>query len=286
MGSGRSDRDIAGWVGVRVLGAHGPLLAGVGGDHRFLEGTDLRLRRLGGRLVRNRDRRDSRPSRLLSVLAVPRAERALPGMRSFVLVAGAATASFCWYAAIKGAYLSTKFSSLIVERNLIYLTSLAFVATAVILERARPPSGRSSFRPLRSSPRSLRPLSTGRRPVPLLRGARTLDPRVPEPRAGLGDREDRDGRCRCRGGRRAAGAPRAWCEPARLRQANGHDRDCSRSSSRGTSPTRSTPRSASTTSPPRSPEPRRTARLDRPRGRLRRGDDPGAEREKRERRVG
>ena len=76
---------------------------------------------------------------LLSVLAVPRAERALPGMRSFVLVAGAATASFCWYAAIKGAYLSTKFSSLIVERNLIYLTPLAFVATAVILERARPP---------------------------------------------------------------------------------------------------------------------------------------------------
>jgi hypothetical protein len=76
---------------------------------------------------------------LLAVLAVPRAERARPGMRAFLLVSGTATASFCWYAAIKGAYLSTKFSSLIVERNLIYLTPLAFVATAVLLERARAP---------------------------------------------------------------------------------------------------------------------------------------------------
>jgi Dolichyl-phosphate-mannose-protein mannosyltransferase len=76
---------------------------------------------------------------LLGVLAVPRVERTRPGMRSFLLVSGTATASFCWYAAIKGAYLSTKFSSLIVERNLIYLTPLAFVATAVLLERARAP---------------------------------------------------------------------------------------------------------------------------------------------------
>ncbi len=76
---------------------------------------------------------------LLAVLAVPRAERAREGVRTFVLVTGAATLSFCWYAAIKGAYLSTTFSSLIVERNLIYLTPLAFVATALILERAQPP---------------------------------------------------------------------------------------------------------------------------------------------------
>ena len=59
LGSGRSGRD-RGWPGVRVLGAHGPLLAGVGRDHRLLEGADLRLRRLGGRRVRDRDRRDSR----------------------------------------------------------------------------------------------------------------------------------------------------------------------------------------------------------------------------------
>jgi hypothetical protein len=76
---------------------------------------------------------------LLAVLAVPRAERAREGVRTFVLVAGAATVSFSWYAALKGAYLSTTFSTLIVERNLIYLTPLAFVATALILERARPP---------------------------------------------------------------------------------------------------------------------------------------------------
>ena len=77
---------------------------------------------------------------LLAVLAVPRAERARPGVRAFVVVAGGAVASFGWYAAIKGAYLSTQFSSLIVERNLVYLSPLAFVATAYLLERAVAPA--------------------------------------------------------------------------------------------------------------------------------------------------
>jgi hypothetical protein len=72
---------------------------------------------------------------LLAVLAVPSSERARPGVRAFVVVAGGAVVSFGWYAAIKGAYLSTKFSSLIVERNLLYLAPLAFVATAYLLER-------------------------------------------------------------------------------------------------------------------------------------------------------
>ena len=76
---------------------------------------------------------------LLAVLAVPASERARPGVRAFVVVSGGAVVSFGWYAAIKGAYLSTTFSSLVVERNLVYLAPLAFLATAYLLERAAAP---------------------------------------------------------------------------------------------------------------------------------------------------
>jgi hypothetical protein len=72
---------------------------------------------------------------LLAVLGVPARERERPGVRAFVAVTGGAVASFAWYAAIKGTYLSTTFSSLVVERNLVYLAPLAFVATAYLLER-------------------------------------------------------------------------------------------------------------------------------------------------------
>ena len=76
---------------------------------------------------------------LLAVLAVPGSERARPGVRAFVVVSAGAVIGFGWYAAIKGAYLSTTFSSLIVERNLMYLTPLAMIATAYLLERAAAP---------------------------------------------------------------------------------------------------------------------------------------------------
>jgi len=76
---------------------------------------------------------------LLAMLAVPRSERDRPGVRAFVVVSGGAVVSFGWYAAVKGAYLSTTFSSLIVERNLVYLAPLAFVATAYLLERGTAP---------------------------------------------------------------------------------------------------------------------------------------------------
>jgi len=76
---------------------------------------------------------------LLAMLAVPRAERERPGVRAFVVVATGAVVSFGWYAAVKGAYLSTTFSSLIVERNLVYLAPLAFVATAYLFERGAAP---------------------------------------------------------------------------------------------------------------------------------------------------
>ena len=77
---------------------------------------------------------------LLAVLAVPGRERERPAVRAFVVVTAGAIASFAWYAAIKGTYLSTTFSSLVVERNLVYLAPLAFVATAYLLERAAAPA--------------------------------------------------------------------------------------------------------------------------------------------------
>jgi hypothetical protein len=76
---------------------------------------------------------------LLALLGLPAAEKARPGVRSLVTVSASAVVVFCWYAAIKGAYLSTIFSSLIVERNLIYLTPLAFAAAALLLERMAAP---------------------------------------------------------------------------------------------------------------------------------------------------
>ncbi len=71
----------------------------------------------------------------LAALVRPRADWRDPGLRAFGIVTAAAITSFCWYAAVKGAYLSTIFSSLVVERNLIYLYPLLFTGTAVVLAR-------------------------------------------------------------------------------------------------------------------------------------------------------
>jgi hypothetical protein len=58
-----------------------------------------------------------------------------PRLRGYAIVTAAAFATFVWYAAVKGAYLSTTFSSLVVERNLIYLAPVAFAGTALLLEQ-------------------------------------------------------------------------------------------------------------------------------------------------------
>ncbi len=71
----------------------------------------------------------------LAALIRPRAEWRDPGLRAFGIVTGSALVAFCWYAGVKGAYLSTIFSSLVVERNLIYLYPLLFTGTAVLLSR-------------------------------------------------------------------------------------------------------------------------------------------------------
>jgi hypothetical protein len=71
----------------------------------------------------------------LSVLVRRRGEKADRGRTAFTIVAAVAFAAFAWYTALKGAYLSYSFSSDVVERNIIYVTPLLFVGTALLLER-------------------------------------------------------------------------------------------------------------------------------------------------------
>jgi hypothetical protein len=75
----------------------------------------------------------------LASLVRPRLQLRDRQMRAYVVVAAAAFLVLGFYAAVKGAYLSTTFSSLVVERNLIYLTPLVFVGTALVLERLDTP---------------------------------------------------------------------------------------------------------------------------------------------------
>ena len=61
--------------------------------------------------------------------------RATTEGRAFVIVGVSACVAFVTYAAIKGAFLSTKFAELIVERNVIYIVPIALAATAAVLAR-------------------------------------------------------------------------------------------------------------------------------------------------------
>ena len=61
--------------------------------------------------------------------------RATPEGLAFVTVGIAACVSFTAYAAVKGAFLSTRFAELIVERNVIYLVPVLLAATAAVLAR-------------------------------------------------------------------------------------------------------------------------------------------------------
>lgn len=67
----------------------------------------------------------------------PRGEARTPADRAFAATFAAAVGAFGFYAAVKAAYVSTVFSTLVVERNLIYLVPLLFISTAVVLERRR-----------------------------------------------------------------------------------------------------------------------------------------------------
>ena len=67
----------------------------------------------------------------------PRDEIRTPADRAFTATFTAAVGAFGLYTAVKAAYISTVFSTLVVERNLIYLVPLLFVSTAIVLERRR-----------------------------------------------------------------------------------------------------------------------------------------------------
>lgn len=71
----------------------------------------------------------------IAALARPTGEPRDPKTRAFVVTSTVALAVFLAYAGIKGAYISTVFSTLVVERNLIYLCPILFAATALALAR-------------------------------------------------------------------------------------------------------------------------------------------------------
>ena len=71
----------------------------------------------------------------IAALARPRSEERDPRTRAFVTTSIAALIVFVAYAGIKGAYNSTVFSTLVVERNLIYLCPVLFIATALAFAR-------------------------------------------------------------------------------------------------------------------------------------------------------
>ena len=71
----------------------------------------------------------------IAALSRPKGEAPDPRTRAFVTTTTASLACFVWYAGIKGAYLSTVFATLVVERNVIYLAPLLFAATALAVER-------------------------------------------------------------------------------------------------------------------------------------------------------
>ena len=73
----------------------------------------------------------------LGALALPARGERPEAERVFVIVTLSAVILFGIYAAIKAAFLSAVFSTLVEERNLIYLAPLLFAATALYLERRR-----------------------------------------------------------------------------------------------------------------------------------------------------
>ena len=71
----------------------------------------------------------------LSALVPRRRSPPDPNRAAFTIVAAAAIAAFGWYAAIKGAYISTSLSADVVERNLIYVDPILFAGTALLIAR-------------------------------------------------------------------------------------------------------------------------------------------------------
>src|SRR5262249_25557341 len=73
----------------------------------------------------------------LAALVPPNGVPSSRELRAFVSVTAASVLVFGIYTAVKAAFLSTVFSTLVEERNLIYLAPLLFVATALAFQRRR-----------------------------------------------------------------------------------------------------------------------------------------------------
>jgi hypothetical protein len=58
-------------------------------------------------------------------------------LRAVVATMGALIVGYGWYTAVKAAYISSAFSTLVVERNLIYVAPLLFIGTAMFFDRPR-----------------------------------------------------------------------------------------------------------------------------------------------------
>ena len=71
----------------------------------------------------------------VGALARPKGEPRDPRIRAFVITSVAALVVFLAYAGVKGAYISTVFGTYVVERNLIYLCPILFIATALAFAR-------------------------------------------------------------------------------------------------------------------------------------------------------
>ena len=132
----------------------------------------------------------------LAALVRPKAEARDPRTRAFVTTSVAALIVFVTYAGVKGAYNSTVFSTLVVERNLIYLCPVLFIATALAcargVGRGWAIAGAAIFTLYVVTAAAAPP-----RPVSVLRGARPLHRGVRQPRARLVGRDDRRGARRC-----------------------------------------------------------------------------------------
>ena len=71
----------------------------------------------------------------VAALARPSGEKSDPRTRAFVVTSIASLVVFIAYAGVKGAYISTVFGTFVVERNLIYLCPILFIATALAFAR-------------------------------------------------------------------------------------------------------------------------------------------------------
>jgi hypothetical protein len=71
----------------------------------------------------------------IAALARPRGEPRDPETHAFVVTGVAAIVVFLAYTGVKGAFISLEFSTLVVERNLIYLCPILFASTALAIHR-------------------------------------------------------------------------------------------------------------------------------------------------------